>query len=683
MTWLVETALVNGVLVLPLALLAWLVSHRGRRPALAHALWVLVLLKLLTPPLVRLPIQVQMAVADTELSVRTGIEALVTGPLENSTPIRPPATSGAIGAGPTHAQPSLVANQVRMAPSTTGSAETSTTGVAATPIAGRTTWPSTRSWWLATIGVWLAGCVAWVVMNLTWVRRFCRRLADARPADQETLDRGAELAAGMGLSACPPIVVLNHSISPLLWACGRQTRIVLPALLLERLGPAERDSLLVHELAHYRRRDHWVRVLELLVTGLYWWHPVVWLARRELERTEEECCDAWVIGQFPESPRSYAEAILATIDFISERRVALPPAASGVADVPALERRLRQIMCERLPKSLSNGTRWCLVGLALVLPMQPVLTAVPAVQAALAPADRPVIRLPAAAETNVVAADSRAEQLARVVEPGPLPPDPRLLKSVIYPPVKSQYASAVSPNGRYQITSEAGVHALLEDLQSGRRIDLSGASIRVAAFLPDGEYFVTGSTQGEVRKWKAQDGVAISALGFHQAAVQGVDVSPDGRFAVSGGADGRVYLWDLDSEGGEGLLLDDARFVSAVRFSADGRGVAVATGDPIGRTRPQIFVFDLATRESAQRLTPDRAVGALRFDTVDRVLSVDWSGATTEWDVATGSALGRGSVPKEAVSEAAFSPNNTALSVVTPALPAPPIEDGSFAIRTP
>jgi beta-lactamase regulating signal transducer with metallopeptidase domain len=539
---------------------------------------------------------------------------------------------------------------------------------------------------MAVIGLWLAGSAGWGVTNLVWVRRFSRRLVSALPADQETLDRGVELAADMGLRTCPPIVVLDHPVSPLLWACGRQIRIVLPALLLERLSPAERDSLLVHELAHYRRRDHWVRVLELIVTGLYWWHPVVWLARRELERTEEECCDAWVIGQFPESPRSYAEAILATIDFISERRVVLPPAASGVADVPALERRLRQIMCERVPKSLSNATRWCLVVLTLILPMQPVLTTVPAVEAALAATARPITRLPAPTEADWAEGHARVDQLARVVDVGPLPPDPQLLNSVIFQPIALQY-TASSPNGRYRITGEAGVHALLEDLRSGRRTDLSRESIRVAAFLPDGEFFVTGSAQGAVRKWQSSSAEATSTLGFHDAAVLSVDVSPDSRFAVSGGADGRAYLWDLSSGAGYGLPLDESRFVSAVRFSADGRAVAVATGDPIGRSRPQIFVFVLATRESAQRLAPDRAVGALRFDTVDRLLSVDWSGGTTEWNVESGLVLGRGSVPKEAVSAAAFSPNNTALSVVAPSPPpepaAPLIEDDIFAARTP
>ena len=681
MTWLVETALVNGVLALPLALLAWLVSRRGRRPALAHALWVLVLLKLITPPIVRLPIQVQMAVAESELSLRQGIQSIL--PRETDAPA---STAGQELAARATPRPSPPAPQNVTAAATEND-------VVAGAVAVRTNggpvaiWRTSAFWWLAATGLWVAGCVAWGVMNLVCVRRFARRLDGAHPADDELATRGAELAAALGLRCCPPIVVLDHAISPLLWGCGRRTRIVLPAELLERLGDAERDSLLVHELAHYRRGDHWVRVLELVVTGLYWWHPVVWLARRELERTEEECCDAWVVGQFPDSPRSYAEAILATIDFISERRVVLPPVASGVGDMPVLERRLRQIMCERAPKSLSFATRWCLCGLTLVLPLQPVLTAVPVVEAALTPTARPADSLPELIGERMELRPSTSPQLARVVEVSPLPPDPELLNSVIFQPVISRYATAVSPNGRYRITGEAGVQALLEDLRFGTRTDLSRESIRVAVFLPDGEFFVTGSTGGAVRKWEASTGEATSALGFHDSEVRSVDVSPDGRLAVSGGADGRAYLWDLSTGAGHGLPLDEARFVSAVRFSADGRGVAVATGDPIRRSRPQIFVFDPLTREAAQRLTPEHPVGALRFDTVDRLLSVDWSGAATEWDVGRGRVLGVGSVPKEAVSAAAFSPNNEALSVVTPPPAAEPIgpifEDDVFATRAP
>jgi len=80
-------------------------------------------------------------------------------------------------------------------------------------------------------------------------------------------------------------------------------RILLPRDLWAELSEEQRDTLLLHELAHLRRRDHWVRRLELVVLGLYWWLPVAWWACRCLHEAEEECCDAWVIEQFPATPR--------------------------------------------------------------------------------------------------------------------------------------------------------------------------------------------------------------------------------------------------------------------------------------------------------------------------------------------------------------------------------------------
>src|SRR5687767_3429124 len=53
MSTLVALGLANAAIAALLAIPAYLVSRRGRRPALAHALWLLVLLKLLTPPLIR------------------------------------------------------------------------------------------------------------------------------------------------------------------------------------------------------------------------------------------------------------------------------------------------------------------------------------------------------------------------------------------------------------------------------------------------------------------------------------------------------------------------------------------------------------------------------------------------------------------------------------------------------
>ena len=149
-------------------------------------------------------------------------------------------------------------------------------------------------------------------------------------------------------------------------------RLLFPARLLDRLEHEQRATLLAHELAHLRRRDHWVRWLELLVLGLYWWHPVAWWARRELHEAEEQCCDAWVLWTMQGAGRSYALALLQTVAFFSHDRSRLPAAASGIGQVPHLRRRLTMIMQGTTPRSLSWAGCIGVLTLALLLPVLPV-----------------------------------------------------------------------------------------------------------------------------------------------------------------------------------------------------------------------------------------------------------------------------------------------------------------------
>src|SRR5262249_57068420 len=129
---------------------------------------------------------------------------------------------------------------------------------------------------------------------------------------------GAGAAGARGFGRPRAVKVAIGIASPMLWGWGRGAVVLFPRDLLARLSPEARDTLLAHELAHFLRRDHWVRVLEFVATGLYWWHPAVWLARAGIEVAEEESCDAWVVGGLAASPRRYAEALLATVDFVAD-----------------------------------------------------------------------------------------------------------------------------------------------------------------------------------------------------------------------------------------------------------------------------------------------------------------------------------------------------------------------------
>jgi hypothetical protein len=145
---------------------------------------------------------------------------------------------------------------------------------------------------------------------------------------------------------------------------------------LSQLSPDQQTSLLAHELAHLRRGDHWVRWFELVVTALFWWHPVVWWARRELHRAGDQCCDAWVLWAFPKHARSYAEALLKTIDYLAEAGPSVPPVASTVGQAHFLERRLHMILRHVPNKDLTRASQLLLLAAAaLVLPISSQLVA--------------------------------------------------------------------------------------------------------------------------------------------------------------------------------------------------------------------------------------------------------------------------------------------------------------------
>ena len=216
--------------------------------------------------------------------------------------------------------------------------------------------------------------MSWFVLAITRLIRFHCLLRHAWPADAEVQEEVRRLAARLGVTRCPSTWLIRGRLSPLLWAWVGHASLILPQDLLDRLNADQFEALLLHELAHLRRRDHWVRVLEFITTGLYWWHPVVWWARYEIREAEEQCCDAWVVWALPEAVRGYALALLETIDFVSEVRPALPPATTGFGYVRDLRRRMTMIMRGTTPRALTwSGGLIVLAVAAFMLPMLPTI----------------------------------------------------------------------------------------------------------------------------------------------------------------------------------------------------------------------------------------------------------------------------------------------------------------------
>jgi beta-lactamase regulating signal transducer with metallopeptidase domain len=376
-TALLQAGLSNALMAAGLALAAFGVGRLSRRPALAHALWLLVLLKLVTPPLVRVPVPWPEAPppAEAEVTPAAVADAAPPAPVPRPVPqeVAPPAADVAVPEK--EPAPEAPPEDRRAQPP----ADVPPLPDAPAPAPLRAVIPAANAeravpWPLLLAGAWVLGTLVWLTAALGRLRRFGGLLAHARPAPPALQEEAEALARRLGLSGAPGVWLVPGVVSPMLWAAGRAPRLLLPADLLNRLTQSQRAALLVHELAHLRRRDHWVRWLELLALGLYWWLPVAWWARRELQEAEEECCDAWVVWALPGSAKAYAVALVETLDFLAEARPALPVAASGLGHLSLLRRRLTMIMRGDTPRALTRAGLLAVLGAgALLLPLVPTL----------------------------------------------------------------------------------------------------------------------------------------------------------------------------------------------------------------------------------------------------------------------------------------------------------------------
>lgn len=274
----------NVVLASLLALTAWFVQRKLQRPAIARILWVIVLVKLVTPPLVSVPLR--------------------------QSPGTMACTLGLCGCGQHAETQSFLRDTLP--------------------------WVLLGAW---SIGAGATGYTAW----RRWTR-FRRLMAHASPAPPEWQSLAARLSSELSIRRPPTILAVPGRLPPLVVPGRRRPCMLLPMDLLGRIDDSQKEALLLHELIHVQRGDHLVRMLELTVGVAFWWLPIVGSIGRQLRACEEACCDAAVVGHRPQARRDYARLLLDVVDFanpLPRQAFSQVTAMSAAAD---LEHRLRAIL---------------------------------------------------------------------------------------------------------------------------------------------------------------------------------------------------------------------------------------------------------------------------------------------------------------------------------------------------
>ncbi len=85
--------------------------------------------------------------------------------------------------------------------------------------------------------------------------------------------------------------------------------ILLPASALTGLTPQQLEAIIAHELAHIRRHDYLINMLQALVETLLFYHPAVWWVSRRIRQEREHCCDDLAVAVCGDA-FAYARALL-------------------------------------------------------------------------------------------------------------------------------------------------------------------------------------------------------------------------------------------------------------------------------------------------------------------------------------------------------------------------------------
>ena len=193
-------------------------------------------------------------------------------------------------------------------------------------------WPNIKArlepWLPAVVFVWFAGVALFALRPLaSWytVRRL--RTVGVSPVAaslRDTLDRTAKK-----LALTRAVTILQSTLikTPVVIGYFRPL-ILLPLCIVTGLPESQLELILAHELAHIRRHDYLINLLQTLIETLFFYHPAVWWLSRRIRHERENCCDDIALS-LTANRADYGRALLAIEELRADAPVlsVAPPAA--------------------------------------------------------------------------------------------------------------------------------------------------------------------------------------------------------------------------------------------------------------------------------------------------------------------------------------------------------------------
>lgn len=191
--------------------------------------------------------------------------------------------------------------------------------------------------------IWLAGVLFLALFScLVTIQFKGRTKALKRAADPAIRSLAEQCSQRVKLKKRIPVYMAPHFKGPCISGVIRPA-IYLPEDICSRVGQQELKHILMHELAHYKRKDLFYSFLATLAALLHWFNPLVWLAVRKMRLDREIACDAYVMEMLGEEERvSYGTTIIHVANLFANGRKQLNLAGFYETN-SQLERRISMI----------------------------------------------------------------------------------------------------------------------------------------------------------------------------------------------------------------------------------------------------------------------------------------------------------------------------------------------------
>lgn len=315
MEWLARVS-VQAVVLVILILLVQMLGREKISARWRYALWLLLVVRLALP--IQLPSRINLlslrpakpkpAVVETEMARASSLKANTQAPNRTAALV-------ASESKPSSSPPST-SELARISPRESSREEVVT---------------ATRGWetWLPLL--WLAGAAVLVlrivVQNVVFYRRLRWAPTVTNTEAWQTLE---ECRQEMGVRHRLVLVETDLVRSPALYGFLR-LHLLLPPNTMATLTPDELRFVLMHELAHVKRRDMEVNWLVTVLQVIHWFNPLVWLGFRRMAADRELAADARALSHLqPRENLAYGNAILKLLK--SLMRPALLPGLVGILE---------------------------------------------------------------------------------------------------------------------------------------------------------------------------------------------------------------------------------------------------------------------------------------------------------------------------------------------------------------